>query len=69
MPDPQHEVQKERGERDHHERMEQLQMGDMNAETSIALSKQQSIEPFTVEGDEPRMPRVIESPYTQYRDL
>jgi hypothetical protein len=76
MPDPQHAVQEERGEREHHERMEQLQMGDMNAETSIELSKQGSIEPMdvepegrSVEGEEDRMPRILKAPYTQHRDL
>jgi hypothetical protein len=79
MPDPNHAVQEERGEREHHERMEQLQMGDLNAETSIAMSKMPEPDPQetqvgerTAEGgdpDEPRMPRILESPYTQYRKL
>jgi hypothetical protein len=82
MPDPNHAVQEERGEREHHERMEQLQMGDLNAETSIEMSKQGSVEPMSVEPEDlqdkvenrsvegdPRMPRIIYSPYTQHRDL
>lgn len=77
MSDPQHEIQEELGEREHHERMEQLQMGDLNAETSVAMSKQPdavpqmeqrtAIEP--PEEGEPRMPRILEAPYTQFRKL
>jgi hypothetical protein len=74
MADPQHAVQEDLGERDHHERMEQLQMGDLNAETSIEASKQGSVEPMeaagrSVEGEEDRMPRILTSPNTQHRKL
>lgn len=66
MSDPQHEVQGDRGERLHHERMEQLQMGDMNAETSIAESKEES---KPREAQEPLTPIILEAPYTQHRPL
>lgn len=69
MSDPQHQVQEDLGEREHHERMEQLQMGDLNAETSIQASKESSIEPFSVEGEGDRMPRILVSPNTQHRKL
>jgi hypothetical protein len=83
--DPDHEEQRRRGEREHHERLEQLQLGDLNVETSIEMSKQGSNEPFStvepeepdrpdvekrnVEGEEDRMPRILTSPNTQHRDL
>lgn len=66
--------QKELGEREHHERMEQLQMGDLNAETSLAMSKAEKPpdpppETRGMVGDEPLMPRILESPNTQHRKL
>ena len=66
MPDPQHEVQAERGERDHHERLEQLQLGDENVEESIQRSKEESRDR---KADEPLMPEILVAPETQYREL
>jgi len=74
--------QKELGEREHHARMEQLQMGDENAETSLARSKAELPEPPPPEGGESRgaespgiergedpEPVILKAPYTQFRKL
>ena len=60
--DREQKIQRERGERAHHERLEQLQLGDENVEASIARSKEG-------EAEKNLQPRIISSPNTQQRDL
>ena len=59
MSDPQHKVQEDLGEREHHERLEQLQLGDENVADSVRRSKESA-----GTEREPLSPKILEAPDT-----